>query len=157
MKKYLQILIIIGVFIVIAILLTRQVPLVNVNIDKENLPRVRLGGTTVKVEIADTQDEQTLGLSGRESLLDGHGMLFVFKELSEHMFWMKDMKFPIDIIWISENFKIVDIKENATPESYPDVFLPTEKARYVLEVQAGFFASHRLKLGDKVRIDGLQF
>jgi len=153
MKKYLQILIVVGVFIVVAILLTRQTLLVN--IDKENLPHARLGGATIKVEIADTQDEQTLGLSGRESLPNGRGMLFVFQELSEHMFWMKDMKFPIDIIWLAENFKIVDVKENATPESYPDVFLPTEKARYVLEVQAGFFARHRLKLGDKVRIDGL--
>ena len=64
-------------------------------------------------------------------------MLFVFPDNDQHGIWMKDMKFPIDIIWISENYNIVHVKKDATPESYPTVFKNSKPARYVLELPAG--------------------
>ena len=60
---------------------------------------------------------------------------------------MKEMNFPIDIIWLDENLKIVAIKENAMTESYPEVFTPSTPARYVLEVPAGFVQKNKISVG----------
>lgn len=100
-----------------------------------------LGGTTtITIEYARTPDEQLKGLSGRAALPEGNGMLFVFDSLDAHPFWMPDMKFAIDMIWIGKDKKIVYIKDNATPESYPAVFKSGTPALYVLEVPSGFAA-----------------
>jgi uncharacterized protein len=111
----------------------------------QQIEYVNLGGAVVKVEVVSTLEDRTLGLSGRESLPENTGMLFVFPENGEHLFWMKDMKFSIDIIWISEDGRVVYIKENAAPESFPEVFKPEGNARYVLEVPAGFAAKNNIK------------
>jgi uncharacterized protein len=109
--------------------------------------RVVIGGTSVRVELADTLDERVRGLSGRESLSEGEGMLFVFPEDGRYGFWMKDMNFSIDIIWLSSAGKVVHIAENVPPDSYPASFQPAEPARYVLEVPAGFAKAHNIALG----------
>lgn len=109
---------------------------------------VSLGGTTINVQVVRSPAELTLGLSGRESL-EG-GMWFVFPKADYYAFWMKDMKFPIDIIWIAEDFTIVDIKENAQPDSFPEAFRPKAEALYVLEVPAGFSKENQLRIGYKV-------
>ena len=107
-----------------------------------------LGGKTISVEVADTDLKQSLGLSGHRPLKDGEGMIFVFDKSYKYSFWMKDMLFPIDIIWIGEDFSIVDITENAEPSSYPNLFTPKEKVLYVLEVGAGFVKENGLKISD---------
>lgn len=112
---------------------------------------VSLAGTDVKVEVANTIKSRTQGLSRRESLPTGEGMLFVFDRPAKYHFWMKDMNFPIDIIWISEDFKVTHVKENATPESYPESFGPYIDSRYVLEVNVGFAKKYQLKVGDFVK------
>ena len=98
-----------------------------------------------------TFGERALGLSGRESL-EG-GMWFVFPEADYYSFWMKDMKFPIDIIWVSDDFEIVDIKENVSPDSFPETFRPKAKALFVLEVPAGFSKTHQIHIGGKVSLE----
>ncbi|MGB3921718.1 MAG: DUF192 domain-containing protein [Minisyncoccia bacterium] len=110
-----------------------------------------IGGTEVKVEIADTDLERSQGLSGREGLLPNHGMLFVFDAPGYHAFWMKDMKFPIDIIWINADSKVVWIEKNLSPETYPNLFRPKEPAKYVLEVPAGFAEEHGVVIGSVVQ------
>lgn len=109
-----------------------------------------LGGRMVSVEVADTDAKRTRGLSGHAPLKDGEGMIFIFDTAGKYSFWMKDMLFPIDIIWIGEDFSVVDITENAEPNSYPNLFTPREEALYVLEVNAGFSNEKGLKIGDKV-------
>ncbi|MEY2664714.1 MAG: hypothetical protein RIT04_522 [Candidatus Parcubacteria bacterium] len=89
------------------------------------------------VLVADTNSEKELGLGGRDSLASDTGMLFVFDESSEHAFWMKDMKFGIDIIWLDENMRVVHVENDVLPESYPKIFSSREKSRFVLEVSAG--------------------
>jgi len=96
-----------------------------------------VGTTTMLVEIADTEAARVRGLSGRDKLVDGTGLLFVFDHADLYGFWMLDMKFPIDIIWFDEDWHIVDITSNVSPDSYPKVFAPRAKAQYVLEVPAG--------------------
>lgn len=114
---------------------------------------IRFAGQNVRVEIADTPAERELGLSGRERLGEKEGMIFVFDSPGRHAFWMKDMLFPLDIIWLDENLKVIYIKKDARPESYPEIFLPGEDAKYVLEVVAGFADKYNLKEGDGVELN----
>src|SRR3990167_4883700 len=81
---------------------------------------VTVGTAKISAEVVDEPAELAQGLSGRDSLLSGNGMLFVFPNVDYHAIWMKDMKFPIDIIWLDENKQVVDVVESATPESYTD-------------------------------------
>lgn len=112
--------------------------------------RVVIGKTIVIAEIADTPQQQQQGLSDRAELSKGTGMLFVFKKPDYYAFWMKDMKFPIDIIWIDADWSVVDITERLMPESYPSTVRPEIAAQYVLEVPAGFSDAHYIEIGEKV-------
>ncbi len=99
---------------------------------------VVIGGTEIRVALADTPRERQQGLSGKESLPEGEGLLFVFDTPGKYGFWMKDMHFPIDIIWLDERGTIVHVEKNVAPETYPTVFMPQMQALYVLEISAGF-------------------
>lgn len=111
---------------------------------------VTVGGERVSVDIADTEAAREQGLSGRTGLMDDEGMLFVFQTDGEHAFWMKDMLFPIDIVWIDASSTVVYVAKNASPASYPTVFRPDTPARYVLELPAGFSDAHNVVKGSKV-------
>lgn len=110
---------------------------------------------TLLVQLANTPTTRELGLSYRESIGDEEGMLFIFDKPDIYAFWMKDMKFAIDMVWLSENGQVVHIQENATPESYPTVFSNKPKAQYVLELNAGNAAKYGLYLGVKVDLSTL--
>lgn len=114
---------------------------------KLNITHVKAGEVFIEVESVVDSVAQARGLSGRESLGENKGMLFIFPESGLYPFWMKDMKFPIDIIWISEFGKVVHIKKNALPTSYPDLFVSEDLAKYVLEVPNGFTDKHDIKVG----------
>ena len=120
-----------------------------------NTGRIKIDGILFNVDVADTKEEREKGLSGRKYLDRNSGMLFVFPDNGNHGIWMKDMNFPIDIIWISENFHIVDIKRDATPDSYPEVFTSTKLAKYVLELPAGSIDIFSLNGLSYVQIDTL--
>ncbi len=111
---------------------------------------VKMGDKTFFVEVVDTSEGRNKGLSSRENLAKYDGMLFVFEKSAIHPFWMKDMKFPLDIIWIGENLRVVYIKEDATLESYPDIFTPDANAMYVVEINAGTVADRKIKIGEKI-------
>ena len=102
------------------------------------------GSVSIPVTIADTSLEQEVGLSGTEFLPPNTRKLFVFNVPGEYGFWMKDMQYPIDIIWIDNSFRILGITEGVTPETYPKVFYPPGPIQYVLEVNAGFSTTHNL-------------
>ena len=112
---------------------------------------VRLADTSVTAEIARTKAERVRGLSGRAALAAGRGMLFIFPASGRHGIWMRDMNFAIDIIWLNEAKKIVHLKRSVSPDTYPESFRPSEPARYVLELSAGWSAEHGLRVGDTVR------
>jgi uncharacterized membrane protein (UPF0127 family) len=102
-----------------------------------------------------TPEEQMRGLSGRQSLEENAGMLFVYEIPSVPGFWMKEMNFPIDIIWIDENKKIVGITENLAPETFPQVFYPRSSVQYVLEVNSDWARDHSISVDDKVILYGI--
>ncbi|MEX0917103.1 MAG: DUF192 domain-containing protein [Candidatus Paceibacterota bacterium] len=114
-----------------------------------NLKSIFLGEILLLVEVADSEEERRRGLSGRENLSHGRGMLFVFPEPGKHGIWMKDMLFSLDILWLDEEGKIVTIAENVTADSYPEVFQSGEDALYVLEMRAGFVDDLSIEVGHK--------
>jgi len=116
---------------------------------------VQIGGQTVKVDLALTEAEQTQGLSGRLKLDPNAGMLFVFDHPDKYQFWMPDMNFSIDMIWLTSDMKVDYIAKDATPESYPATFGPGANdgvAKYVLEVPTGFAEKNHLQIGDSASL-----
>lgn len=114
---------------------------------------VTLGSTRVEVEVAGTPETRSQGLSGRETLPEGSGMLFIFETPGKYGFWMKDMNFAIDIIWIGEDMRVVGVERQATPASYPNIFYPISAIKYALEVPAGFSDAHSIDTGVIVSFD----
>jgi uncharacterized membrane protein (UPF0127 family) len=113
---------------------------------------IYIGNKKIEVEVADEPMEQLLGLSGRKSLAQGKGMLFIFPTPVSPGFWMKDMKFSIDIIWITDNGMIIGIEKNIAPETFPNNFFPPSLVKYVLEVPAGWSEKNSIKVGDKMTL-----
>lgn len=111
-----------------------------------------LGDATLKIGIADTPEERKKGLSGLDSLKDGAGLFFIFDSADTHGIWMKEMNFPIDIIWLSSTKQVVYIEKDVSPETYPEVFQPTRNAQYILEVPAGFVKKWGIKIGDQATL-----
>lgn len=114
-----------------------------------------INGVPIQVSVADEPYEQQRGLSGRTSLKDGRGMLFIYAEPGNYNFWMKDMHFPLDFIWLNEG-RIVGITTNVTPSAYPQAFGPPEPVRYILEVNAGWAAAHNLRPGQPFYLETLR-
>jgi len=111
-------------------------------------------GNEVDVEVVKEPLEITTGLMFRDKLKTGKGMLFSYGRDEHHSIWMKNMNFPIDIIWIDSNNKIVHVTGNVQPcvkEPCP-VFTPADKARYVLEVNANFAEQNGITAGQEVVI-----
>lgn len=106
--------------------------------------------TSVKIEVADSKSERERGLSGQEYIDSDQGLYFIYEDTDYHGIWMKEMKFAIDIIWISDNQEVVHIEKGIKPETFPKVFEPKIPARYVLEVGSGFVKRNGIKLGDLV-------
>lgn len=100
--------------------------------------------------VADTEASREQGLSGTITLPPTVVKLFVFDHNDRWSFWMKDMHYPIDIIWLNENHQVVYLVPNVTPDSYPETFIPPLPARYVIETAAGLSATHHIIPGTLV-------
>ena len=111
---------------------------------------IKTASTTIKAYVADNQTTQEKGLGDRESLPMNEGMLFIFSTSQIYKFWMKDMLFSLDMIWIDENKQVVDITDNISPDTFPSSFQPSSPVRYVLEVNAGFAEKNNIKVGDNL-------
>ncbi len=118
--------------------------------DDIKINRVCFRENCFNVSLALSVEERERGLMGKEKFGDNEGMLFVFAQEDRYGFWMKNMKFPIDIIWLDSERKVVDIKENAEPCSEVcETYYPKGKAKYVLEVKAGMAREIDLNFEDK--------
>lgn len=113
---------------------------------KSNQKTIYINNVKFHVRIANTPAERTQGLSGTSKLGSNEGMLFIFQYPGEYGFWMKDMNYSLDIIWISADKKVVSDSENLAPSTYPEAYYPNTPAKYVLEVDAG--TSKRLNIHD---------
>jgi uncharacterized protein len=112
--------------------------------------QVTVGDRAILAELATTPSQQQAGLSGRASLEDGKGMLFVLDPPKRDGFWMKGMRFPLDIIYGDADGVVMTIHRDVPPESYPRTYYPIAPAKYVLEVPGGFVTAHHIGVGDMI-------
>lgn len=112
--------------------------------------QIFVDGAPFLVFIARTPTERERGLGGRDSVDSADGMLFFFDTDSRYAIWMKDMRFAIDIFWISADGRVVDMQTAVAPDSYPEIFEPNEAARYILEAPAGFAQKNGVRVGSIV-------
>ena len=120
--------------------------------------QVTIKDLVIQAKIADDSKERQAWLADYSSLPLGEGMIFVFDKSASYIFWMKNVEFAIDIIWINDAKKIVDIAQNVPPE--PDKgekeltrYKPKSDAKYVLEINAGLSSLHNLQIGDQVSFE----
>lgn len=103
---------------------------------------------TIKLEDASTTAATTKGLSGRPCMPYDQGMLFNFQQPGQYGFWMKDTHFPLDMVWLDQNKKVVYLKTNAEPSSFPQTYTNSQAAKYVLELNAGSVAKRYIEPGN---------
>jgi uncharacterized protein len=120
----------------------------------QNLNFVEINGHKFYIELADTAEKQTQGFSDHQPIKDNEGMLFTFANSLNRNFWMKNMLFPLDIIWINGD-KIVNISHNLPPEGElpAKIYSSEQPANYVLEINAGLSQRLGIKINDKIKIN----
>jgi len=122
--------------------------------EKIGYQRVIFEGAEINAEVADTPQLRKIGLMFRESLSEEQGMLFVFPEAAPHRFWMKNVRVPLDMIWLDSNKQIIHIAENLLPcviDPCAEFGPEGQASLFVIETVGGFAKKHRLKRGMHVK------
>lgn len=114
--------------------------------------QVSINGIVIKTEVVSRDNDLARGLSGRKMIKENESMLFVFQKSMKWGIWMKDMNFPIDVIWLDQNGKVVDFVLSMDPKSYPKIFYPAHDSSFVLETATGFIEKAKIKIGDSVNL-----
>lgn len=122
-------------------------------VDHVSYKNIKIGSETFKLEVADTEAAREKGLGHRGNLPNNNGMLFDFKVDGDWRIWMANMHFNIDIAWLNKDGKILHIKANAEPGSYPEAYHADIPNRYVIEVPAKTFKNLNVKEGDVIKIN----
>jgi uncharacterized membrane protein (UPF0127 family) len=171
--KTVGLVILVGISIATIILVVKQSPAASANLvnnivkyNGENDFLVKLSqyrNLTVTIDrynisafVADTDDKRSKGLSGVENMSENQGMLFIFNYPSKQGFWMKEMMFPLDIIWLDSNNSVIHIEKKLQPcmsVLFCSVYSPSSDAKYVLETISGFTDLHSVNEGDKIKIN----
>lgn len=123
------------------------------NADNVSSSSVKIKDLIINVDLAKTPEQITKGLSIKNTLSENEGMLFIFDAPKKYSFWMKDMKFPIDMIWISSDNKIVHIEKNLQPCTFflfCTSYSPHANSKYVLEVPSNYTTKNNIIVGDRV-------
>lgn len=115
-----------------------------------SLPQIMVGSVPIRVEVVQTDEERMRGLMFREKLPEGQGMLFVFEQSRTQAFWMRNTFIPLDIAFIDADGRIIDI-QRMEPLDESKSYLSPAPVPYVLEVNAGWFAQHDVKVGEIVK------
>jgi len=149
-NKHLVIIAILMLIFAVILLITKKNRTI---LQDHQITKVQIGNQEIKVEVVNSSSSITKGLSGRAQI-GADGMLFIFPNQRQVTFWMKEMKFALDLIWINNN-QISEITTNvpAPKENTPINLLPTyqpqSQINMVLEVTAGTAQKWHLKPGDK--------
>jgi uncharacterized protein len=113
---------------------------------------ISINGKRSKALIADTLVKKAIGLMFRASLPESTVMLFDFGYDGKHGIWMRNMHFPIDAIWLSDDLRVVSIKSNIGIANPLRTYKPESDARYLIEANAGFASKHKIRKRDKIGI-----
>ncbi|MBA5866756.1 MAG: hypothetical protein GDA67_08715 [Nitrospira sp. CR1.3] len=111
-------------------------------------------GTELEAEVADTPEKLLFGLAFQEALPPNGGMIYIFEATGPHRITTKEYRFPVDIIWIDESHRIVQLTENAEPcrkDPCPWYGPPLEAVRYLIQTEAGFIKRQRIAVGDELK------
>ncbi len=111
-------------------------------------------GQEVTLMVSDTELLREQGLGGYTGLGSREGMLFIFEKMDRQGFWMKDMLFPMDIMWLDGEFRVISLEKNIAPETYPKIFFPKVPSLYAIEFSAGTLTQLGVEIGDLVRMHG---
>ena len=115
---------------------------------------IEIGDRDFAMRVARTETERQQGLSGTSELPQGQALVFIFPTDDSWGIWMKDMKYPIDIVWLDAAKKVVHIERNVSPDTYPaTTFRPKTSARYVIELKAGASEASRITIGSHAVFD----
>ena len=129
--------------------------------DAGSTPVVTIGSIRFRAELAFEASSRQKGLSDRDYLEQGTGMLFIFEDRNASPFWMFNMRFPLDFIWISDQCAVVDITHSVPVPSknidakYLKLYTPQYPAAYNFEINAGEAKEFDLKLGERVTFSGV--
>ena len=142
----------VSLIIALLVLLLPDVPNSPVSLQQETQEPTKVSTTTsgIQFEVVNSPELHEKGLSGRESIPQNYGMLFVFPTPDQYGFWMKGMLTSIDIIWLSDNGTILGIEDTVSPNTYPQGFYPPESVIYVLETRAGEARRQRWEVGSRI-------
>ena len=112
------------------------------------------GTEAVKMDALTTKQEQMKGYTNRTRPEDNHGFLYVLDKPSRYAYWMKNMLFTTDVVWLDGQLRVIDLKASVKPETYPDqIFEPIQPASYMLEFPDGFITRNRITIGDTVDVN----
>jgi hypothetical protein len=114
-----------------------------------------LGDVELQLEVASTPEEREIGLMHRRALGERQGMLFVFEEAATHPIWMKNMEFPLDILWLDGDMRVVHVLRDVPPcrtDPCP-IYAPPVEAAYVLELPANFTLRHGIGTGAQLVLE----
>lgn len=118
------------------------------SLEGNKIVSAKIKNNIFNAEVVSSDEKMQKGLGGRSKMCQFCGMLFEFSEAGRYSFWMKDMRFPLDIVWISKN-KVVHIEKNVKPD-FDGILTPSEDADNVLELNAGTVDKSDLQIGDTV-------
>ena len=110
---------------------------------------VKIGENAYKLYIADNPESRTQGLSDIESMHRFEGLMFKFDDAQRYSFWMKDMRFALDFVYVKDEI-IVDLIRNKTPESYPESIMPQQPVDTIIELRAGEIDRSNPQIGDHI-------
>lgn len=145
-----------GKFNLLYIFVGLTLVVIGIYLFKKPEPKIMIGELVIPVEVAVSDKEKNKGLGYRDKLGDGRGMIFVFDHKDQYPFWMRGMRFPIDILWISGNV-IVEITDNVQVPGNPEdtmrisIYHPQAPIDRVLELNAGAAQKYGINIGDEVR------
>lgn len=123
------------------------------NKERYHQAKIDINGFEILADVAYTDEQLEKGLSIKDNLNEDEGMLFIFQNEGQHNFWMNNMKFPIDILWLDTAGKVVHIEPNLQPctsEFNCTVYEPQNNSLYVLETVAGFAEKHQVEIGTDI-------
>ncbi len=151
-------LVVVALIIVVAYLPIKAVfsPIVNasrnitVSVDTSTIEIIAPGGI-IRAEVANTPSLKEQGLSGRVSMDADRGMLFVFAKPSIYGFWMKDMNYPLDMVWMDADHQVISVSNDVATSTYPNAIFPASKIQYVLELNAGTSQNFGIATGTVLR------
>ena len=120
--------------------------------DRYGRAEIKIGDKTFDAYVSDTEILRERGLSGFAGLDENEAMLFVFPESGLYGFWMKDMLFSIDILWLDDSYRVVSFEKNISQDTFPKSFYPKNLSRYVVEFKSGVLDETIITEGDRASI-----